>query len=208
MLTAGIAFSLFGLAACAVGPDFAPPAAPPVAGYTPERTPAATTSAAVAGGAAQKFDGGRDIPGDWWTVFHSKELDGLIAEALRSNPNLQAAQATLWQAKENLYAQAGSLLPNIDANSSATREQFSPATFGQPGGPSIFNLYQATVNVSYAPDVFGGKRRAIEASEALAEYQRFELEATYLTLTANVVTAAVQVASLRGQIEATQEIIK
>ena len=102
MLTAGIAFSLFGLAACAVGPDFAPPAAPPVAGYTPERTPAATTSAAVAGGAAQKFDGGRDIPGDWWTVFHSKELDGLIAEALRSNPNLQAAQATLWQAKENL----------------------------------------------------------------------------------------------------------
>jgi NodT family efflux transporter outer membrane factor (OMF) lipoprotein len=208
MLTAGIAFSLFGLAACAVGPDFAPPPAPPVAGYTPERTPAATTSAAVAGGAAQRFDSGRDIPGDWWKVFHSHELDGLIAEALRSNPNLQAAQATLWQAKENLYAQAGSLLPNIDANSSATREQFSPATFGQPGGPSIFNLYQATVNVSYAPDVFGGKRRAIEASEALAEYQRFELEATYLTLTANVVTAAVQVASLRGQIEATQEIIK
>jgi len=208
MLAAGIALSLVGLAACAVGPDFAPPPAPPAAGYTPERTPAATTSAAVAGGAAQKFEVGRDIPGDWWKVFHSHELDGLIAEALRSNPNLQAAQATLWQAKENLYAQAGSLLPNIDANSSATRQQFSLATFGQPGPPTIFNLYQATVNVSYAPDVFGGKRRQIEASEALAEYQRFELEATYLTLTANVVTAAVQVASLRGQIEATQEIIK
>jgi NodT family efflux transporter outer membrane factor (OMF) lipoprotein len=56
--------------------------------------------------------------------------------------------------------------------------------------------------------VFGGKRRQIEASEAQAEYQRFELEATYLTLTSNVVTAAVQVASLRGQIEATQEILK
>jgi NodT family efflux transporter outer membrane factor (OMF) lipoprotein len=177
-------------------------------GYTPERTPAPTTSAAVPGGATQKFDTGRDIPGDWWKVFRSKELDALIAEALRANPNLQAAQATLWQAKENLYAQAGVLLPNIDANSSATRQQFSPATFGQAGGPSIFNLYQATVNISYAPDVFGGKRRQIEASEALAEYQRFELEATYLTLTSNVVTAAVQVASLRGQIEATQEIIK
>ncbi len=157
---------------------------------------------------AQKFDMGRDIPGEWWTVFHSKELDELIAEALQANPNLQAAQAALWQAKENLYAQTGKLLPKVDANSSAERQQFSPAAFGQAGPPDLFNLYQATVNVSYAPDVFGGQRRQIEATAALAEYQRFELEATYLTLTANVVTAVVQEASLRGQIDATHDIIK
>ena len=151
---------------------------------------------------------GRDIPGEWWKVFHSKELDALIAEALQANPSLQAAQAALWQAKENLYAQAGKLLPSIDANASAERQQFSPAKFGSAGPPSIFNLYQATVNVSYAPDVFGGTRRQIEATAALADYQRFELEATYLTLTSNVVTAAIQEASLRGQIEATLDIIK
>jgi NodT family efflux transporter outer membrane factor (OMF) lipoprotein len=205
---AAATLGLLALAACAVGPDFAPPTVPPEAGYTPEKTPATTAASPVAGGAAQKFDIGRDIPGDWWSVFHSKELDALIAEAMQSNQSLQAAQATLWQAKENLYAQAGVMLPNVDLNSSATRQQFSPATFGQGGAPNIFNLYQATVNVSYAPDVFGGKRRAIEASAALAEYQRFELEATFLTLTANVVTAAVQVASLRGQIEATLDILK
>ncbi len=207
-IAAGSALALLTLSACAVGPDFAPPTPPLVAGYTPERTPAPTASAAVAGGNSQRFDAGRDIPGDWWRVFRSKELDALIAAALHANPSLQAAQATLWQAKENLYAQAGVLLPNLDANSSATRQRFSPAAFGQSGSASIFNLYQTTVNISYAPDVFGGKRRAIEASEALAEYQRFELEATYLTLTSNVVTAAVQVASLRGQIDATQEILK
>jgi NodT family efflux transporter outer membrane factor (OMF) lipoprotein len=207
-LAAGAAFALLNLTACVVGPDFAPPQIPPVAGYTPEKRPAPTASADVAGGASQRFDMGRDIPGDWWKVFHSKELDALIAETLRSNPNLQAAQATLWQAKENLYAQAGVLLPNIDANSSATRQRFSPASFGQSGQASIFNLYQTTVNISYAPDVFGGKRRAIEAGAALAEFPRFELEATYLTLTSNVVTAAVQVASLRGQIDATREILK
>jgi len=100
------------------------------------------------------------------------------------------------------------LLPSIDANASATRQQFSPAEFGISGQSSIFNLYQATVNVSYAPDVFGGQRRQIEATAALAEYQRFELEATYLTLTSNVITTAVQIASLRGQISATLEIIK
>jgi NodT family efflux transporter outer membrane factor (OMF) lipoprotein len=205
---AGTALSLLALSACAVGPDFQAPPPPPVSGYTPEAHPAAATAAGGAGGATQTFVPGRDIPGEWWTVFHSKELDALIAEALRSNPSLQAAQASLWQAKENLYAQAGTLLPNVDANASATRQQFSPATFGSSGAPFIFNLFQTTVNVSYAPDVFGGKRRQIEATEAQAEYQRFELEATYLTLTSNVVTAAVQVASLRGQIEATREIIK
>lgn len=199
---------LLALSACAVGPDFVPPPASPVAGYTPEDNPLSTASANVAGGAAQKFDMGRDIPGEWWKVFHSKELDGLIAEALRANPNLQAAQAALWQAKQNLYAQTGKLLPQADANASAERQQFSPAAFGQAGPPDLFNLYQATVNVSYAPDVFGGQRRQIEATAALADYQRFELEATYLTLTANVVTAAVQEASLRGQIDATRDIIK
>jgi NodT family efflux transporter outer membrane factor (OMF) lipoprotein len=200
--------SLLTLSACAVGPDFKPPPAPPVAGYTPEAKLAATDSTNVAGGAAQRFDTGRDIPGEWWKVFHSRELDGLIADALQASPNLQAAQAALWQAKENLYAQTGKLLPQVDAQSSAERQQFSPAAFGQAGPPQLFNLYQASINVSYAPDVFGGQRRQIESNAALADYQRFELEATYLTLTSNVVTAAVQEASLRGQIEATLDIIK
>jgi len=205
---AGVVLSFSLSAACAVGPDFKPPPAPPVSGYTPEAHLAPTTTANVAGGAAQNFLIGRDIPAEWWKVFHSKEIDALIAEALRANPNLQAAQAALWQAKENLYASAGKLLPSVDANAGFQRQQFSPAEFGLPGGPSIFNLYQATVNVSYAPDVFGGQRRQIEANAAQAEYQRFELEATYLTLTANIVTAAIQEASLRGQIQATQDIIK
>jgi len=196
------------LAGCAVGPDFLSPSAPPFADFLVGGRLPATESSVVADGEAQRFLKGRDIPGDWWKVFHSRQLDDLVGAAIAANPSLQAAQATLWQAQENLYAQAGVLLPNVDANSSVTRQQFSPATFGQAGSPSIFNLFQATVNVSYSPDVFGGKRRLIEGSAALAEYQRFELEATYLTLTANVVTAAIQEVSLRGQIEATQEIIK
>jgi NodT family efflux transporter outer membrane factor (OMF) lipoprotein len=196
------------LAGCAVGPDFVSPSIPSIADFTLGARLPATESSDVADGEAQRFLKGRDIPGDWWKVFHSRQLDELVSAAIAANPSLQAAQATLWQAQENLYAQAGVLLPNVDANSSATRQQFSPATFGGSGPPSIFNLYQATVNVSYSPDVFGGKRRLIEGSAAQAEYQRFELEATYLTLTSNVVTAAIQEVSLRGQIEATQEIIK
>jgi NodT family efflux transporter outer membrane factor (OMF) lipoprotein len=203
-----LALAVGALSACAVGPDFQVPEPPPVESYTPEGKLATTVSIEGAGGTAQKFELGRDIPGEWWKVFHSKDLDSLIEDALAANPSIQAAQATLWQAKENLYAQAGKLLPTVDANASAERQQFSPAEFGGTGSPSIFNLYQASVNVAFSPDVFGGQRRQIESVEAQAEYQRFELEAAYLTLTANVVTAAVQEASLRGQIEATQDIIK
>jgi len=69
-------------------------------------------------------------------------------------------------------------------------------------------LHTAQLSVSYAPDVFGGIRRQVESAEALAEAQRFQLEATYLTLTSNVVAAAVQEAALRAQVAATQEIVK
>ena len=201
-------FALALLSACAVGPDFKAPPAPPDAGYAPEAHPAATAAVDVAGGASQKFDLGRDIPAEWWKVFHSRELDSLITQALQANPSLQAAQAALWQAKENLYAQRGKLLPTVDANSSATREQVSLATFGEPGPPLLFNLFQTTVNVGYVPDVFGGQRRQVEANAAATEYQRFEVEATYLTLTANVATAAIAEASLRDQITATLDIIR
>jgi len=206
--TVVIATASFLLGACAVGPDFSVPPAPPGSGYTPEAHLASTASADVPGGATQHFVMGHDIPGEWWKVFHSKAIDALISEALHANPNLQAAQAALWQAKETLYASGGKLLPSVDANGSYTRQAFSPAEFGQPGPTQTFSLFQATVNVSYTPDVFGGQRRQIESNGALAEYQRFELEATYLTLTSNVVTAAIQEASLRGQIQATTEIIK
>ena len=151
-----IAAALSLLGACAVGPDFSVPPAPPGSGYTPEAHLAPTASADVPGGATQRFVMGHDIPGEWWKVFHSKEIDALITEALHANPNLQAAQAALWQAKETLYASGGKLLPSLDANGSFTRQQFSPAEFGLSGPPQTFSLFQATVNVSYTPDVFGG----------------------------------------------------
>jgi NodT family efflux transporter outer membrane factor (OMF) lipoprotein len=196
------------VAGCAVGPDFEPPAAPDVPRYTVGPLADTTASADTRGGETQRFTAGRDIPGEWWTLFRSRHLNGLIERAIAENANLEAAQATLRQAQENAAAQFGTLLPAFDLNGSGTRQQFSPAQFGGSGGPIRFNLFNSTVNVSYALDVWGGKRRALEASNAQADYQRFQVEATFLTLVANVVTTAIQEASLRGQIKATQDIIK
>ena len=194
-------------AGCAVGPNFHPPAAPKDAGYS--STPLApTASANVPGGASQRFVPGGHLSGEWWTLFRSRPLNGLIDQALRANPDLQAAQASLRQANESLYAGQGSLFPVANVSAQAAKERFSGAEFGQPGLSSTLSLATATLNVSYVPDVFGGVRRQIESLAAQAQYQRFELEATYLTLTSNVVNAAVQEASLRDQIAATRDVIR
>jgi outer membrane protein TolC len=129
-----------------------------------------------------------------------------VAQGLEARPDVVASQSALRQAHENLLAQQGSLYPSLDANGSAARQKISGASFGQPGaGSSIYNLFNATVNVSYTLDVWGGVRRGVEAARAQAEYQRFQLEGTYLTLSANVVTTAIQEASLRAQIAATRK---
>jgi len=151
---------------------------------------------------------GMDIPAQWWTLFHSPSLNLLVERALKANPNLEAAQATLRQAQENVYAAEGVLFPAVNANGSALREKYNGAQFGQPGTPGpLFTLYNASVNVSYGIDLFGAARRTLESLEAQKEFERFQLEGAYLTLTSNVVTTAVQEASLRAQITATREII-
>jgi NodT family efflux transporter outer membrane factor (OMF) lipoprotein len=195
---------------CAVGPDFERPASPDVAGYTPSSLSPNTASAEVTGGAEQRFVRDLDIPGQWWTLFHSEALNALIEQALRNNPTLPAAEAVLRQAWENVYAAQGAFFPTVVAsfspsrNKTATGVTFTSASSGKPW----FTLYTGQVVVAYAPDVFGGTRREVESLGALAEFQRFQLEAAYLTLTSNVVVAAAQEASLRGQIAATEEIIK
>jgi len=195
------------LAGCTLGPDFARPKPPAVDSITGQPLPAKTQAADAPGGGAQEFVKAMDIPGQWWTLFHSEPLNHLIVEALAANPSLQAAHASLRQAQETLAAQAGSQYPTVGASIGASRDKLSDVQSGFPGVSPVYNLYNASVNVSYDFDVFGGIKRQTESLEAQAEYQRFQVESAYLTLTSNVVTAAIQEASLRGQIAATEDII-
>ena len=192
---------------CAVGPDFKAPAPPEARTYLPGPLPASTAAAGVDGGDVQRFVGELDIPGQWWTLFRSAELNALIAEALNHSPTLAAAQAALRQANENVAAEVGSLYPSASAAVSSERQRASGAVFGSPTA-FLYTLNSASVSVSYALDVFGGVRRQIEQLRALADYQRYVAEASYLTLTANVVTAALNEASLRAQLAATLAIAR
>ncbi len=197
----------FLLAGCAVGPDFERPPAPNVQAYESTPLPEKTETAPVESGAAQSFVSGQDIPAQWWELFHSEPLNQLIAQSLKNNPDLAAAEAALREAHENTAAGGGVFLPAIDAGFNGSREKLSSKAFGSSGSIPPFTLYNVSVNVSYGLDLFGGERRQIEVLSAAEDYERFELEAARLSLTANVVTASVQEASLRAQIAATQGII-
>jgi NodT family efflux transporter outer membrane factor (OMF) lipoprotein len=205
-----IALTAVVLGGCAVGPNFKRPAPPPVQKYLPQPLPAQTEVSQGVGGDAQRFVAGMNIPAQWWTLFQSEALNDLIRQAFANSPTVQSAQAALRQADENYYAQRGSLLPSVQADYSFTRQRNATGTLSPTltSGESVFNLHTAQVSVSYLLDVFGGNRRAIESVHALADAQRFQLEATYLTLAANVVATAIQEAGVRAQLAATNEIIR
>ncbi len=210
------------LSGCAVGPDFVRPTAPPDSGYAVMPVPDATASDPDRDMAAQRFIDGQDIAFDWWTSFGSAPLDQLVDQALHSNPSIAAAEATLRQAQELVYAQQGFFLPSIGGDYTFERQQLAgnlgsnaPGPQGNgavilpaaPAKPTIYNLHTAQLSVSYAPDVLGANRRQVESLEAQAESQRYLLQATYVSLIDNVVAAAVLDAGLRDQIKATNAII-
>ena len=201
-------FAALSLAGCAVGPDFKKPAAPAVSRYTarPLSTTAATPG--VAGGEAQRFVMGGDVSRDWWTVFHSPALNALIDESLKNNADLKAAQAALAVAHENLLAQRGAYYPNLSADFSATRQSQSGTLAPTPDNNSfLYNLFTPQLSVSYVPDVFGRNRRTMESLKAQEDSVRFQMIATHITLSTNVVVAAVQEGSLQAQVDATRQLI-
>ena len=203
---AGLACLL--IAGCAVGPDFKRPAAPAVGDYTAHPLATTATSTNVAGGEAQRFAKGSDIAGDWWTLFHSKPLNELIELSLTNNPDLKAAQAALSVAKENVLAQRGAYFPNVVGSFSATRQKQSGALAPTPSSnASLYNLFTPQVSVSYSPDVFGLNRRSMESLKAQEQGVRFQMIATYTTLTANVVVTAIQEGAVQMQIDATRQLI-
>jgi len=194
---------------CAVGPNFRKPAAPAVDSYTRSPMTGTGPAADMPGGEAQRLVAGRDIPAAWWMLFESPPLNALVERALAASPTLLAAHLSLRQALELVAAQRGSFYPTVQGSFAPSYQRVSRTLSPPLANPDQFtySLFTAQVAVSYTPDVFGGARRQVESLIGQAEAQRFQREAAYVTLTSNVVAAAIQEASLRAQIAATQEII-
>jgi NodT family efflux transporter outer membrane factor (OMF) lipoprotein len=196
------------LTGCTMGPDFKPPEGPKADAYLPDG-PMSFVSGGIGGSEAQRIVQDLDIPGQWWMVFQSPELNGLIEQALRANPDIRAAAAAMKVAQENARAQRATLFPTVQATGGATSTQVPNFLSAPTADPNNYNysLFTLGLTLTYNLDLWGANRRNIESLDALAEAQCFQLEGAYLSLASNVVAAAILEASLRAQIEATQRII-
>lgn len=181
------------------------PTLPPVQHYAYGGDPAATENAE---GVAQHFMPGVTLRADWWRLFSSAKVDAIVAEALRNNPGIEAAEASLRESQDTLRSGYGIFFPQAAADASATRERYSLAKVGEAAPSSLFNLFTLSASVSYAVDVFGGERRLIEELRSQVDLQRADEEATYLTLIANIVNTVVAKAAYEEEIGATQRLIE
>jgi NodT family efflux transporter outer membrane factor (OMF) lipoprotein len=194
-----------------VGPNFQPPPAPNASGYLPGKLVSPNPGKDGPRIAAQHFVSGAELSARWWAAFRSQPLNDLIRQAVEHNPTLQSAEAAIRVAHFNAQAQRGLWSPQVTGNSTSSSLLLSNAgsVFGDLGSvpQTGYSLVTHQLTVTFVPDIWGGNFRAVESLDAITEQQLFQLEAAYLALTSNVVTAAIQEASLRGQIAATERVI-
>ncbi len=192
-------------AGCAVGPDFKRPEAPQPAAYT--RSPV-TLPGAGSSDPTQSLVDDAAVQVRWWNAFRSAELSQIVQLAIEGSPNLQAARANLAQAREAILVARGGLYPQVDVNAGALREHSGANVSARSAAGAItYNQLSAALSVSYNPDAFGGARRLVEQQSALAEVQRYELAAAYLSLTGGAVGQIINIASAQEQIAAIEDIL-
>jgi len=210
------------LSGCAAGPDYKRPEAPTVSSYTVQPLVGKTAATPESmQGEAQHFEGAKDIPFDWWKLFQSPQLNALIERTLKASPTIEAAQAALKQAHENVVAQQGFFYPTVSVNYSPSRNKLAGNMGGNspgpqqngdtiqstPSAPAYYTFHTAQLSLGYVPDIFGINRRMTESAQAQEEWQQMQLQAAYITLVSNVVAAAFQEAGLRAQIAAVNRVI-
>lgn len=192
-----VSVALAALGGCvSVGPNFHQPDAPQVAGYAMEGDAAPTLALEP-----------HAAPAQWWTAFGSQQVNALVDDALAHNQTLASADAALARARANANATRGAAGPQIDAHASVERQRVNTAAFGIDGFPNpTISLYSIGASASFDFDIFGGERRRIESAEAQAQAQSARTDAAYLTLSGDVVTRAIEIASLRAQITALEQV--
>jgi NodT family efflux transporter outer membrane factor (OMF) lipoprotein len=188
------------LCGCMVGPDFKLPGTPTPPTYRAKGDAPAPVDEQIMLGAKSDRD--------WWALFHSHALDDTMQLAIAGNQDIVAAKAQVAEAREAMKATAGALYPQISLSGTAGNQKYGKSVLGSSVSslPS-FTYYSIGPSVDFPLDLFGGERRTVEEKAAYVDYQRYELEAVYLTVTANVAEQALAVAAAQAQIAATQAII-
>ncbi|WP_296722477.1 efflux transporter outer membrane subunit [Erythrobacter sp.] len=205
----------FGMASCAVGPDYARPS---------QSVPLTVTTLPEAPEISQAAPDAR-----WWQAFGDPLLDRLVNDAVANNADLEAAAARIAQARALRAVAAGGARPNVAANSSVTRSQTSEnaidlsglggggggggAPIGGIGAPQT--IYSVGTSASWEIDLFGRIGRRVEAAEARVGIAQEDRNALLLTVIADTVQnyaelriAQEQLGAVEANLETTRETVR
>lgn len=194
------------LAGCsALGPDYAGP---------PEAAPQAAHK--------QQFVRGGDSANaaapinQWWQGLGDSELDSLIERALQANPNLGVARARLQQSRAGLALEQANAAPSVGASALAGHARLPPANLGAltggsssgNGSPTSANLYSVGFDASWEIDLFGARRRAVEAAAATADAAQASLADVQVSLAAEVANAYISLRDRQLRLSLGQEAVQ
>jgi len=180
-------FAALLLAGCTtVGPDYVPASiATPQAWHRID--PSTTVSPAPATADLSR----------WWSQFGDPVLSGLIERALAANTDLRIARSRLQEARARRALAQASGMPTLGASASAARSRDSE----EAGRGSTTELYRAGLDANWEADVFGARRRGIEAAQADLDATTANLHAVQVTLTAEVALNYIDLRAFQTRLE-------
>jgi multidrug efflux system outer membrane protein len=194
-LTVLLASGLVG--GCTLEPHYKRPDLPvPPQWPLPENSaPMAADDSTPTSAASQPGTSSADTPWEigWRDFFTDPQLQQLIAQALANNRDLRVAVLNVELARAQYHVQRASLLPQVDATGSYTREKLAPALqFGFPIAPgeSIDKTYEAGIGVtSWEIDLFGKVQSQTHAAFQQYLAQEEARRSAQLSLIAQVASA-------------------
>lgn len=197
---------LFGIAAgalcagCTVGPNYNRPTAPVPAKWEVTQP-------------WREADPKDSIPKTaWWTVFHDDELNGLETELIAANQTLKVSISTFEQARATAAVQNATLFPTASVTPSAGIQRYSGTRPSESTIPVTAAVTQGNYvlpfNVSYEVDLFGQRRRTIEAAQASYQASAADLENVRLVLTAELAADYFTVRELDSEIGITTRTVQ
>ncbi|RQU79362.1 TolC family protein [Burkholderia cenocepacia] len=188
-------FLAAGLSGCVAGPDY----------RIPEK------AVALAPRAKGAFLGSRDaayqqaqLPDRWWKLYDDPRIDAYVAEALKENTDLRAADANLRRASAAVLEAQAARTIQTDASASATFAHVGAYTLP---GTSLPQTYVLGLNLSYPLDLAGGIRRGIEAANADAQAVQSARDQVRVVVAAAVTRSYVEVCSANQTLSATRRVL-